>query len=149
MLHPAKIIEFVSHYYGISREDILSKRQFQEYTKARHVAMALCRENTVFSLYELGYEFGRNHEIILYAHKKITSERGIYKSLDQELAELEKQIKQYSEYADNEIDEEANWSEMDVRNFLMWYARTQKKKMGKIRANMIMKWYKNRTNKNS
>jgi hypothetical protein len=51
----------VCQRYGISRDDMLSKRADRKIAIPRHIAIYLARELTRFSLYQVGLFFRRHH----------------------------------------------------------------------------------------
>ena len=67
------IIKCVSSYYGIKVSEIKSKRRTREISVPRQIAMYLCRENTKYSLPEIGRQFGgKDHTTVIFSHKKIS-----------------------------------------------------------------------------
>lgn len=77
---PEKItIEMIQHYisenYGITMDEILSKKRTKAIAFPRQIAMYLSRELTDNSLPKIGQEFGgRDHTTVIHAHKKITEQ---------------------------------------------------------------------------
>ncbi|MFQ5613188.1 MAG: chromosomal replication initiator protein DnaA [Anaerolineae bacterium] len=68
------ILSTVAEFYGISEDDLKSKRRSKEITHPRHMAMYLTREETNASLPEIGTILGgRDHTTILYGCDKMTS----------------------------------------------------------------------------
>ncbi len=62
----------VAEYYGIRRDDLLSKSRRQTVARPRQVAMALCKELTRHSLPEIGEAFGgRDHTTVLHGCRKV------------------------------------------------------------------------------
>lgn len=59
--------------FGVSPEELLSKRRTRSITTPRHVAMYLSRELTEHSWHEIGTYFKRrNHSAAIFAYKKIS-----------------------------------------------------------------------------
>ncbi len=74
-LDPGVILEKVGDTFGVSKEEIRSKKRSKNLVLPRQVAMYLLRELTEFSLPEIGGILGaKHHTTILYAHKKIKEE---------------------------------------------------------------------------
>ncbi len=67
------IISTVADYYGLTRQQLLSKNRTKNIANARHIAMYLCRKNLNASYLDIGKEFGnRDHSTVLTACDKIT-----------------------------------------------------------------------------
>ena len=66
------IIQEVSNLYGVTAEDIRSKKRSQQISNARKVAIYLVHEITQMTLASIGEEFGnRDHSTIVYAVKYV------------------------------------------------------------------------------
>lgn len=69
---PKSIVEHVSKYYNVSKEDIYSEKRPAHILNARQIAMYITRELTDLSLSIIGEEFGgKNHSTVLHSIKKI------------------------------------------------------------------------------
>jgi chromosomal replication initiator protein len=69
---PDAVVEKVSNYFNISREDLKRGRRSKNLVLPRQIAMYLIRELTDLSLPEIGISLGaKHHTTILYAHKKL------------------------------------------------------------------------------
>ena len=67
------IISEVSHYFSISKTDILGKKRVKEIVIPRQIAMYLARELTNLSFPKIGEQFGnKNHTTIIHAYEKIS-----------------------------------------------------------------------------
>ncbi len=67
-----RILNKVSLYFGVSPEEIKSKKRSKNLVLPRQISMYLLRELTDLSLPEIGNTLGsKHHTTILYAHKKI------------------------------------------------------------------------------
>lgn len=78
-----RIIRAVSTAYGLSKEDILSRRRTKNIVLPRQIAMYVAKQTTLHSLPEIGRRFGgRDHTTVLHAVRKI--ERLIPKDTDVE-----------------------------------------------------------------
>jgi chromosomal replication initiator protein len=64
----------VADYYGISVQDMKSKRRDKHIVFPRQVAMYLIREETPSSLPVIGQAFGRDHTTALHSIDKIQTE---------------------------------------------------------------------------
>ena len=69
------IVDAVSEYYDIPKEELLGKKRSREISYPRQVAMWLCREMTDMSLPKIGEHFGgRDHTTVIFAYDKIAEE---------------------------------------------------------------------------
>jgi chromosomal replication initiator protein len=87
------IIDETAEYFGLTRDDLLSKSRSRPLTTARHMAMYLQREFTGLSLIRIADCFNRDHTTALHGIKKIEklmSERG---SVYRQVQELTRRIK--------------------------------------------------------
>lgn len=90
------IQQIVANYYNIHVEDIQGSKKTKTIAFPRQVAMYLCRKFLDISLPKIGEQFGgRDHTTVIYAVSKI--EKSLKKDtlLQQEIFELEEQIKEY------------------------------------------------------
>lgn len=79
----------VAKAYGISIEELKSKRRLMSEVTPRHIAMYLCKSMTSFSFPQIGKSFGgRDHTTVVHAVRKI--ERQMFH--DPELAEKLKRL---------------------------------------------------------
>jgi len=70
----AEIIDAVCKYYGVEREEIVSKKRKKELMLPRQVAIYLMREMTAKSLPQIGAIMGgKDHSTILHSENKINS----------------------------------------------------------------------------
>lgn len=81
-LTPDKILSATSAYFGIRKEDILSKSQFKEIAFPRKLAMYLCRKKLRMPYLAIGKTFKRDHSTVM------TSIRLIEKGSDEIEASL-------------------------------------------------------------
>jgi chromosomal replication initiator protein len=65
------ILDETASYFGLTREDLVSKNRSRPLTTARHVAMYLLRECTGLSLIKIGELFERDHTTVLHGVKKV------------------------------------------------------------------------------
>ena len=79
----------VSHFYKVSRDDMISKKRSKEISFARQVAMYLSRNLTNGSLSDIGDAFGgKDHTSVMYACKNIESARQSSKKVDKEIESI-------------------------------------------------------------
>ncbi|MGH2710952.1 MAG: chromosomal replication initiator protein DnaA [Actinomycetota bacterium] len=60
-----------AEYFGLTREDLVSKSRSRPLTTARHMAMYLMRELTGLSLIKIGELFERDHSTALHGIKRV------------------------------------------------------------------------------
>lgn len=70
---PDYIIDVVSKFYNVKKEDLYSEKRTNDIAFARQVAIYIIREVTNYSLPKIGAIFGKDHTTALYAIKKITT----------------------------------------------------------------------------
>ena len=69
-----EIQKAVADYFGLSVDDLLSKRRTQTVVRPRHVAMYLAKIMTTRSLPDIGRRFGgRDHSTVIHAVRKMTA----------------------------------------------------------------------------
>jgi len=69
---PSDVVSAVSHFFGLSRDDLTGKSRSQDVVLPRQVAMYLLREEGSVSLPRIGQELGgRDHTTVMYACDKI------------------------------------------------------------------------------
>ena len=84
----------VANYYGISVDEMKSKKRSQNIAFARHLAMYLVRMLMDLALLKIGKEFGgRDHTTVIHACNKINEELENNPNFKEILIELEKKIK--------------------------------------------------------
>lgn len=72
---PSLIIEIVAEHYGVSPEDITSKRRNSEFVVPRQVVMYLCRQLTDVSYINVGKILGKkDHTTIIHGVNKIAAD---------------------------------------------------------------------------
>lgn len=72
---PSLIIEVVAEHYGVSPEDITSKRRNSEFVVPRQVVMYLCRQLTDVSYINVGKILGKkDHTTVIHGVNKITAD---------------------------------------------------------------------------
>jgi chromosomal replication initiator protein len=72
-IQPQQIIDAVADIYGITVDRILGRERTNKIARPRQIAMYLMREETDFSLPQIGQALGgRDHTTVMYGHDKIT-----------------------------------------------------------------------------
>jgi chromosomal replication initiator protein len=88
-----KILLHVSKKYGVSIDDIKSKKKTDSIAGARHISIYIIRKLTDLSLKEIGRIFGRDHSTIISSINKIELNIRTVKNYESELNMLIKEIK--------------------------------------------------------
>ena len=72
---PEIIISVVAEHYGVTSEDMLSKKRSRDIALPRQIAMYLCRDMTQLSTTNIGRSFGgRDHTTVMHGCDKIADE---------------------------------------------------------------------------
>ena len=86
---PTMILEETAGYFVVSVEEIQGASRSRNLTRARQIAMYLCRELTDLSLPKIGKEFGgRDHTTVMHAERKIKQLLGEDRRVYDEVSEL-------------------------------------------------------------
>ena len=88
-----KILTYVSKKYGVSVDDIKSKKKTDSIAGARHVSIYIIRKLTDLSLKEIGRVFGRDHSTIISSINKIELNIRTVKNYESEINLLIKEIR--------------------------------------------------------
>ena len=88
-----KILIHTAKKYGVSVEDIKSKKKTDSIANARHVAVYIIRKLTNLSLKEIGKFLGRDHSTIISSINKIDINIQTVKNYENEINMLIKEIK--------------------------------------------------------
>lgn len=89
------IQEVVASHFGVTPDEIRSKKRTAHLSHARHVAMFLTRKTLNLQLTSIGKEFGgRDHSTVSHAVDKLTEEIEQNIDLQNELAELERNLRE-------------------------------------------------------
>lgn len=90
-----KVLKEVSHEFGVSEEDILSKKRVENVTFARQIAMHIMREITDLSLPEIGQHFnGRDHSTVHHSIRKIETKLKTNNSLKNRVETIIKNVQE-------------------------------------------------------
>ena len=72
---PERILEHISEQYGVTTEDLLSKKRSRNIALPRQIAMYLCRSLTQLSTTNIGQAIGgRDHTTVMHGCEKIEEE---------------------------------------------------------------------------
>ena len=88
-----RIVAAVSRKYGVSADDIRSKKKTDNIAGARHIAIYLTRELTDLSLEEIGKTFGRDHATVMYSINKVKLNIRTIKNYESDINTLKNEIK--------------------------------------------------------
>ena len=88
-----KILEVVSKYYKISKEDILGKKKNKEIVLPRQICIYLLTEMLSLSLESIGQFIGRDHTTVIHARDKIAENLKTSQKLQIEISDLKSMIK--------------------------------------------------------
>lgn len=90
---PQLIVEIVAEHFGISPEDIVSKRRNSEFVLPRQICMYLCRHLTSESLQSIAKTLGKkDHTTIIHGIDKITDELPTNEELKNRIEIIKKKI---------------------------------------------------------
>ena len=90
---PEYIIEVVAEHFGISPEDIVSRRRNSELVQPRQICMYLCRHMTEESLQSIGKALGKkDHTTVIHGIDKITAEAASSDEMKNRLDNIMKKI---------------------------------------------------------
>ncbi|NLA78464.1 MAG: chromosomal replication initiator protein DnaA, partial [Erysipelothrix sp.] len=88
-----KIKKVVADYYGLTKQQLVSKSRTRNIANARHIAIFLCRKHLDLPFNRIGEEFGkRDHSTIISSCEKIERQLKTDTFLTVAINELEKQI---------------------------------------------------------
>ena len=88
-----RILSAVCKKYGVSEEDIKSKKKTENIANARHVAIYISRKITDLSLPNIGKIFSRDHSTIISSINKVELNIKTKKNYEDEINNLIKEIK--------------------------------------------------------
>lgn len=90
---PQLIVDVVAEHFGISPEDIVSKRRNSEFVQPRQICMYLCRQLTPESLQSIGKALGKkDHTTVIHGIEKITEEIKVNEELKNRIEIITKKI---------------------------------------------------------
>ena len=88
-----KILSVVAKHFGVSIEDIKSRKRTENIANARHTALYLIRNLTPLSLDEIGKIVGRDHATVVFSNTKIENNIKTKNKAGSEIKKLIKEIK--------------------------------------------------------
>lgn len=90
---PALIMTTVSRYYGLTKQQLLSKSRTKNISTARHIAMYLCRKLLDMPYKKIGNEFGKlDHATVISACNKIEKLSVTNEQYKQVLEEIQQRL---------------------------------------------------------
>ena len=94
-----RVLSEVSSYFGLTAEDLCSKKRTAEIAMARQIAMYAIREMAAVSLTQIGDVFGgRDHTTVMHSIHKVEDELKVNPHLKSDVAEIMANIKAAGEY---------------------------------------------------
>ena len=88
------VLEAVSRYFNIDKEELLSKKRTKEIAYVRQIAMYLCSSLVKSTLEDVGSFFGgRHHTTVMHDIKKIANEMKFNDELKNTITDLTNNIK--------------------------------------------------------
>ncbi len=88
-----EVIRIVAKHYGLKPGELKSPKRAKPITRARQIAMYLCRELTSESFPEIGSRFGgRDHATVIHGVNKITALLEVDSDLQREIQQLGKSL---------------------------------------------------------
>ena len=90
---PQLIVNVVAEHFGITSEDIISKRRNSEFVLPRQICMYLCRKLTAESLQNIGKALGKkDHTTVIHGIDKITADVKVNEELKNRIDIIIKKI---------------------------------------------------------
>ena len=90
---PSLIIDVVAEHFGVSPEDITSRKRNSEFVLPRQVVMYLCRELTETPFISIGKLLGKkDHTTVIHGVKKITEELSTNEELKNKVELIKKKV---------------------------------------------------------
>lgn len=87
-----KIIEIVCKFYGLKKEEILSRKRTKNIAEARQIAMYLITEYINIPLDSIGSIFGKDHSTVIYAKNKVSDDIKNSKKLEVQINDIKQMI---------------------------------------------------------
>ena len=88
-----KIIATVAKYYGVTVEEIKSKKKTDAVSNARHIAIYIIRKLTDKSFSEIGDVFGRKHSTVIASCDRVNTNIKTMIKTDSDIKKIIKEIK--------------------------------------------------------
>ena len=90
----ARVQQVVAKHYGITVEDLKSKKRVKTVSVPRQVAMYICRTVYEESLPKIGMEFGgKDHTTVIHSVEKIKKEINVNQQMENEITKLVNKVK--------------------------------------------------------
>ena len=91
---PERIIDTVSEYLAVDKNDICGKKKTQEFVYARNLCIYLCRDYIPDITQEKIGEYlgGRDHSTVLHGYKKIEQDQKVNKQTKENIENLKKRL---------------------------------------------------------
>ncbi|MEG1847430.1 MAG: chromosomal replication initiator protein DnaA [Lachnospiraceae bacterium] len=90
---PLLIMEVVCEHFGISKEDLVSKKRNSEFVMPRQIVMYLCRDLTDTSFIGIAKLLGKkDHTTILHGSNKVMEDIKVNKELEQKIDVIKKKL---------------------------------------------------------
>ena len=88
-----RVLSEVSRSFGVSVEDILSKKRDAEVCLARHTSIYILRESTQIKMKEIGHEIGgRDHATVIHSIKEVERLKGSDSKYAEILADIKDNV---------------------------------------------------------
>ena len=92
-----RVLESVSKYLNISKDDIRSPKRDKEIAFARHIFCYLAREKLYnHSLKSIGKEINKDHASVLHGCKKITNQLDLYRDVSETVENIKALLSYYT-----------------------------------------------------
>lgn len=89
-----RVIECVSKYFNVSKNDLTSKRRFKDIVEARQICMfILCEYTKKYPLSYIGERFGRDHSTVIHAREKMKKDMTKDKKLKIRIEDIKDMIR--------------------------------------------------------
>ena len=88
-----KILSVTAKYYGVSVEDIKSKKKNDTVANARHIAVYVIRKLTDLPFKKIGEIVGRDHSTVMSSISKVEINIKTKKNTDSDIKKIIKEIK--------------------------------------------------------
>ena len=88
-----KIISTVAKYYGVSVDDIKSKKKTEDIANARHIAIYIIRKLTDKSFKEIGNIFSRDHSTVMASCERVNTNIKTIIKTDSDIKKIIKEVK--------------------------------------------------------
>lgn len=89
----SQIIEVVAYNFKLTPDDLIGRKRTKETALARQVAMYLLRQETKYSLEQIGEELGgRDHSTVIHACEKISSNIDASPELKRKIEDIQREL---------------------------------------------------------